>query len=194
MNDRKTLRKLIIFDALSFSEVERRLIRLYEASRPDDASKLRARIRNLQKLSVQPGNNPGRGNRISYRFRDYMRWIFCFELAELGIEPAKAVTIVAAILEDVEEPFREAVHAGFDGHFEPERDVLICFWPSLMTMAWESFAGTKTAEYSFMLWPARELPKMMSWSKGSMRRLSCINLSNLGRRVAAVETELSDKA
>ena len=125
-----------------YRSVEAALAELFRAKTDSQRSTLRARINHLQRLAVI-GLAPGKGRTAQYELEHIWRWVFCLELAEIGIAPATALALVQRYWKPaLAEIFCDAQRAIETG----KEDVFLWLCGnSLMSLAWEPdsdrFAG-----------------------------------------------------
>jgi hypothetical protein len=117
-----------------YAAVEAALAELYRAKTDSQRRTFRARINHLQRLAVID-LAPGKGRAAQYELEHIWRWLFCLELAEVGVAPATALALVQRYWKPaLAEIFRDAQRAIETG----KEDVFLWFCGnSLMSLAWD---------------------------------------------------------
>jgi len=126
----------------SYAAVEAALAELYCAKTDGQRRTFRARINHFQRLAVID-LAPGKGRAVQYELEHVWRWLFCLELAEIGVAPATAAALVQSYWKRaLAEIFRDAQRAIETG----KEDIFLWLCGStLMSSAWnpgsDRFAG-----------------------------------------------------
>jgi predicted metal-dependent hydrolase len=125
-----------------YRSVEAALAELFRAKTDHQRRTFRARINHLQRLAVIE-LAPGKGRTAQYELEHIWRWLFCLELAEIGVAPATASALVQSYWKRaLAKIFRDAQRAIETG----KEDVFLWLCGStLMSSAWnpasDRFAG-----------------------------------------------------
>jgi len=135
-------------------------------------------IIHLQRLGIVAAS-PGRGKRIDYRLEDVLKWAFCLELLEFGLDPKVISGYLAVLWWNIEEEFSHLDASAVDRYF--------VFWPSVLSnrIAYETCRPGGIAHNFVNASQLKKTDALDGLNLKMQRRAAVINMSRLKRELVA---------
>lgn len=168
---------------LTYGDAERVLARLCNASLTATTT-FRARLKQLKKLGIPVGINPGRGKKILYHKSEIYQWALCLEFMQFGIDPS----VICGWIEADWMKFFKWMEASELHRGDRKRDIFLCFEPQFVSAA--SGDSTKQLEAISLLARSAAIDRIKN---PHVARAGLINISEAVRVLDASTREICGK-